>query len=73
MGAYAALAMGLINLQYQSGSDNNLMKSLVLVAPGGVVLAISFTEKGRSLFQSKIAAPLGITLGLLALAYSFLV
>lgn len=73
MGAYAALAMGLINLQYQSGSDNNLVKSLALVAPALIVLGLSFTEKGRNLFQRKTAAPLGIILGLLALAYSFLV
>ncbi len=72
MGAYAALAIGLINLQYQSGSENNLVKSLALVLPGALVLGISFTQKGRALLVTKTAAALGITVGFLALAYSFL-
>jgi hypothetical protein len=73
MGAYAALAVGLINLRYQSGSDNNLFKSLALVAPGALVLALSFSERGRGLLMTKTATALGITVGFLALAYSFLV
>lgn len=72
MGAYAALAVGLINLRYQTGSDNNLFKSLALVAPGALVLALSFSDKGRAFLVTKSAAALGITAGLLALAYSFL-
>ncbi|CAN2178801.1 hypothetical protein MCEMRE203_00235 [Candidatus Nanopelagicaceae bacterium] len=72
MGAYAALAVGLINLRYQTGSDNNIVKSLALVAPGALVLALSFSTKGRALLVTKTAAALGITVGFLALAYSFL-
>ena len=30
-GSYAILAMGLINLRYQTGNDSNLSKSLVLI------------------------------------------
>ena len=48
MGAYAALAVGLINLRYQTGSDSNLSKSLVLIIPGVLILGLSFTSAGRA-------------------------
>jgi len=73
MGAYAALAIGLINLRYQTGTDGNLLKSLALIGPGLTLLLISFTQPGKMWLQSKTAAAIGITCGGLLLAYSFLV
>ena len=73
MGAYAALAAGLINLQYQSGSESNLSKSLVLIAPGLLILGLSFTSAGKNWMQSKSAAAISLTCGVLLLAYSFIV
>ena len=37
-GSYAILAMGLINLRYQTGSEANLSKSSVLIAVATVVI-----------------------------------
>lgn len=34
LGAYALLAIGLINLRYQTGSEGNLPKSSVLIIIG---------------------------------------
>ena len=73
MGAYAALAVGLINLRYQTGAESNLSKSLVLIIPGALILAISFTNVGKSWMQSKSAAAISLTCGALLLAYSFIV
>ena len=73
MGAYAALAAGLINLRYQTGSDSNMSKSLLLVIPGALVLGLSLTTAGKKLLDSKSAAAVGMTLGLLLLFYSFVV
>jgi hypothetical protein len=73
MGAYAALAIGLINLRYQTGADGNLLKSLVLIGPGLALLLISFTQPGKMWLQSKTAAAIGIMCGGLLLAYSFFV
>ncbi|MEY3639158.1 MAG: hypothetical protein RIR68_2291, partial [Pseudomonadota bacterium] len=39
MGGYLLLAVGLINLRYQTGQDDNLAKSLTLVIPGALLLA----------------------------------
>ena len=73
MGAYAALAVGLINLRYQTGAESNLSKSLVLIIPGALILAISFTNAGKSWMQGKSAAAISLTCGALLLAYSFFV
>ena len=71
MGAYAALAAGLINLRYQSGEEANLLKSLVLIIPGVLLFAISFTEFGRRWLQRKTAAAITLASGGLLLIYSF--
>ena len=73
MGAYAALAIGLINLRYQTGAEGNLLKSLVLIGPGLALLLISFAQPGKMWLQSKTAATIGIMCGGLLLAYSFFV
>jgi len=73
MGAYAALAIGLINLRYQTGADGNLWKSLVLIGPGLLLLLITLTDSGKAWLKSKAAASLGFAIGGLLLAYSFFV
>ena len=73
MTGYAALAAGLINLRYQWGSDGNLGKSLVLVAPGALLILLSFTSFGKVWMQSKSSTAIVATMGLLLLAYSFLI
>ncbi|ASY16603.1 hypothetical protein A1sIA56_01160 [Candidatus Planktophila sulfonica] len=73
MGAYAALAAGLINLRYQTGSDSNMPKSLLLIIPGSIVLGLSLTTAGKKLLDSKSAAAVGMTVGLLLFIYSFVV
>ncbi len=71
MGAYAALAAGLINLRYQTGSDGNMSKSLILIIPGALVLGLSLTNSGKKLLDSKTAAAMGISVGAFLLIYSF--
>ncbi len=44
-GSYAILAMGLINLRYQTGSDGNLSSSSVLISIGLIVFISTFIPK----------------------------
>jgi len=73
MAAYAALAVGLINLRYQTGSEANLPKSLALVVPGALLLALTLTNFGKKWLQSRVAAAVLSVLGALLLIYSFIV
>jgi hypothetical protein len=72
MGGYLLLAIGLINLRYQTGQENNLGKSLTLIIPGVLLLATTFTGVGRNLLQKKAATAIVLTLGGLLLIYSFI-
>ena len=72
MAAYAALAVGLINLRYQTGSEGNLAKSAALFIPGALLLAVSLTSFGKKWLESKTAAAIVITGGGLLLIYSFI-
>jgi hypothetical protein len=72
MGAYAALAAGLINLRYQTGAESNLSKSLVLIIPGALLFAISFTQVGKNWLQTRTAAAITVAGGSLLLLYSFI-
>lgn len=72
-GAYAILAMGLINLRYQTGSEANLPKSSALIILGLTVLLITFIPALKNLFLLKISKVVGV-LGLVAsIVYGFLI
>ena len=72
-GAYAILAMGLINLRYQTGSEANLPKSSALILLGLAVLLITFISTLKHLFLLKISKVVGV-LGLVAsIVYGFLI
>jgi hypothetical protein len=73
MAAYGALAVGLINLRYQTGADQNLFKSLILIIPGILLLAISFIDAGKKWLATKVAAQAVTTIWVLLLLYSFVV
>lgn len=72
MGGYLLLAVGLINLRYQTGQDDNLAKSLTLVIPGALLLAITFVDAGRKWLHTKAATALVLTVGGILLAFSFI-
>lgn len=72
MGSYAALAAGLINLRYQTGTEFNLLKSLVLIIPGLLLLALSFTGFGKHWLQTRTAVAIAFSGGTLLLLYSLI-
>jgi hypothetical protein len=72
MGGYLLLAVGLINLRYQTGQENNLGKSLALIIPGALLLAISFTQVGKKWLQTSVATATVLTIGGILLAFSFI-
>jgi len=72
MGGYLLLAVGLINLRYQTGQDDNLAKSLTLVIPGALLLGITFVDAGKKWLHTKAATALVLTVGGILLAFSFI-
>jgi hypothetical protein len=72
MGGYLLLAVGLINLRYQTGQADNLGKSLTLIVPGALFLAITFIDGGKKWLHTKAATAIVIACGGLLLMYSFI-
>ena len=72
-GAYAILAMGLINLRYQTGNSNNLNNSSVLIALGLIGLLFTFIPSLNSFLARKSIKLLAIILLAAAIAYGFII
>lgn len=72
-GAYAILAMGLINLRYQTGNSNNLNNSSVLIALGLIGLLLTFIPALNSFLAKKPIKLLSIILLAAAIAYGFII
>ena len=72
-GSYAILAMGLINLQYQTGNDSNLSKSLVLIILGAVAFIATFIPVLKAILLKRVSKMLALIILVLAIAYGFLI
>ena len=72
-GAYAILAMGLINLRYQTGNNNNFNNSSVLIALGLIGLLLTFIPAFNSFLAKKTIKYLSIIVLLFAIAYGFII
>jgi len=72
MGGYLLLAVGLINLRYQTGKNSVLTHSLILIIPGALLLASTFTNAGKKWLHTKAATAIVIAGGGLLVIYSFI-
>jgi hypothetical protein len=72
-GSYAILAMGLINLRYQTGNDSNLSKSLVLIILGAVAFITTFIPVLKAILLKRVSKMLALIILVLAIAYGFLI
>ncbi len=72
-GSYALLAMGLINLRYQTGSEGNLSTSSVLITIGGVVFILTFIPKVSSILLKGPIKRLSLVLLVALIIYGILI
>ena len=72
-GSYAILAMGLINLRYQTGNNNNLNHSLVLIVLGLLGLLATFLPRLNSFLAKKLVKLISIIILAFAIAYGVLI
>lgn len=72
-GAYALLAIGLINLRYQTGSANNFNNSSVLIGLGLIGLLITFTPKLKDRLSTKVVKNSALIIFIAAILYGFII
>ena len=70
MGAYLLIAIGLINLRYQTGHSGVLTHSLTIIIPGAALLAITWVPNLVKKLEAKAVQAVLITLGLILIAYA---
>ena len=72
MGGYLLVAIGLINLRYQSGHSGVVQHSLTIIIPGSLLLISTWIPSFATKLQSKAAQAVSITIGLLLIAYAIM-
>jgi hypothetical protein len=72
-GSYALLAMGLINLRYQTGSEANLPTSSVLITVGLLVFVATFIPKLSTFLLGKMVKKISLLLLIALIIYGILI
>ena len=72
-GSYALLAMGLINLRYQTGSQANLPTSSVLITVGLLVFIATFIPKLSTFLLGKMVKKISLLLLIALIIYGILI
>jgi hypothetical protein len=72
MWAYAMIATGLINWDYQRANHNVVAKSFAIVLPGLILFALTFYAPAKRFLESNSGKAIILIIGALALAYAFI-
>ena len=70
MGGYLLVAIGLLNLRYQTGEPGVVRNSIIILTPGVVVLILSFIPKTATALNSKTIQKISIVIGLAAILFA---
>ena len=71
LGGYLLVAIGLINLRYQTGNHNVLLHSMVILIPGLVLLAGTFISRTQRILEKSNSQILVGAISLLLIVYAF--
>ena len=69
-GGYLLVAMGLLNMRYQTGEPGVVRNSLIILTPGVLILVLSFIPKTAALLNTKIAQRISIVVGIAAIIFA---
>lgn len=72
-GAYALLAIGLINFRYQTGSANNFNNSSVLIGLGLIGLLLTFIPKLKDYLSKQVIKNSALVIFIAAILYGFII
>ena len=70
LGGYLLVAIGLLNLRYQTGEPGVVRNSIIILTPGVVVLILSFIPKTAAALSSKTVQKISIVIGLAAILFA---
>ena len=70
MGGYLLIAIGLINLRYQSGHSNVLGHSLMIIIPGALLLGSTWISSLSKVLNHRLMKVLALAIGLGLVAFA---
>lgn len=70
MGGYLLIAIGLINLRYQSGQSNVLGRSLIIIVPGALLLGSTWISSFSKVLDRRSTKVLALSLGLVLVGFA---
>jgi len=70
MGGYLLIAIGLINLRYQTGDNGVVGRSLTIIIPGAILLASTWIAALGKKLETKAVQAFSIVIGLTLVAYA---
>jgi hypothetical protein len=69
-GGYLLIAIGLLNLRYQTGQPGVLTHSLIILTPGVLVLILTVIPATVKILNTKAAKMISIVVGIATIIYS---
>jgi hypothetical protein len=72
MGGYLLLAVGLINWQYQNADAGIASRSLLIVIPGAIIVAMTFIKPLDKFLASRAGMAIVTVVGAVLVGLSFL-
>lgn len=72
MGGYLLLALGLINWQYQNDDAGVATRSLLIVVPGVLIIAMTFIKPLEAFMGSRVGMALIAAVGAILVGLAFL-
>ena len=70
MGGYLLIAIGLINLRYQTGQNDVVGKSLAVIAPGAVLLISTWISGVKRILDLPATKIITLVVGVALIAYA---
>lgn len=70
LGGYLLIALGLLNLRYQSGNSNVVGKSLIIIVPGALLLSATWISSLSNVLNHRTTKVLALSLGLMLVAFA---
>ncbi|MFZ4063382.1 MAG: hypothetical protein ACOYK0_00230 [Candidatus Nanopelagicaceae bacterium] len=71
-GGYLLVAMGLLNLRYQTGQAGVITHSLIILTPGLIILIMSFIPATVKILNTKAAKNISLVVGIATIIYAAL-
>ena len=71
-GGYLLVALGLLNLRYQTGEAGVFLNSAVIALPGVIILVLSFIPKTAQILEREQVKKIAVILGIATIIYAAL-